>query len=251
MDLALYIKTLWRYRPLLIYGVFVALLLAVLSAFKITSHGLKQRGTDTYASTATLLITRVGDFPYGRSAPTYLPSVPRKGIPSVQVADPNQLTSFALLYAQLANSDQVKALMLQKGPVHGSLTARPVFESPTTALNGSSYLLPLITLTGTSTTAGLAVETAQRGTESFLAYLRAQQNAADIPKNQRVSVQVLKRADAAGHVSAPSLTIPVVVFLAVMIAVIALAFTLENLRSRPARRPLRAEDGPPVAIRRQ
>jgi hypothetical protein len=248
MDIALYIKTLWRYRPMLIYGIFVALLLAALSAFKVTSHGVEQRGSDTYSSTATLLITRADDFPYGRTAPSYLPSVPRKGIPSVQVGDPNQLTSFGLLYAELANSDQVKQVMREKGPLHGVLTAKPVFESPTSALNGSSYLLPLVTLTGTSTTARLAVETAQRGTEAFLTYLKQQQNTANIPANQRVSVQVLRRANGAARVSAPSLTIPIVVFLAVMIAVIALAFTLENVRSRPAERATRAEDGSPMPV---
>ena len=105
MDLGLYFRTLWRYKPLMLYGFFVAVFLAFLSAARITTHGIEQRGTTTWSSTATLLITSAQDFPYGRTAPAYLPADPRKGIPSVQVSDPNQLTTFALLYSLSLRGD--------------------------------------------------------------------------------------------------------------------------------------------------
>jgi hypothetical protein len=232
MDLGLYFRTLWRYKPLMLYGFFVAVLLAFLSAARITTHGIEQRGTTTWSSTATLLITSAHDFPYGRTAPAYLPADPRKGIPSVQVSDPNQLTTFALLYSQLANSDAVRKIMRRQGPLHGALTARPVFESPTTAINSSSYLLPLITLTATATTASWAVATAQLGTSSFVDFLSQQQDQANIPRDQRVSVEVLRQAAGASRISTPGLTLPIIVFIAVMIAAVALAFVLENLRPR-------------------
>lgn len=241
MDLGLYLRTLWRYRPLLLYGAVVAVLLAFLAAARITTHGIEQRGTTTWSSTATLLITSAHDFPYGRTAPAYLPAQPSKGIPSVQVSDPNQLTTFALLYSQFANSDAVKKIMRRRGPLHGALAARPVFESPTTAVNSSSYLLPLITLTATATTPEWAVETAQLGTSSFIDYLGQQQNLAAIPRDQRVSVEVLRRASGAARISAPGLTLPLIVFVAVMIAVVALVFVLDNLR-RPRRSPRPATD---------
>jgi hypothetical protein len=238
VDLRLYFRVLWRYRPLMIYGTCVALLLALLSGARITTHGIKARGTTTWSSTATLLITHANDFPYGRTAPAYLPANPSKGIPSIQVADPNQLTSLSLLYAQLANSDAVRALMRQEGPIRGSVAARPVFQSANNnASNASSYLLPLITLTATSTQSGWAVQTAQLGTRAFLDYISQQQNDAKIPGDQRVSVQVLQSASSASIVSAPGVTLPVVVFIAIIIAVIALAFVLENLRQRPTAQP--------------
>jgi len=224
----------------MIYGACVALLLALLAGARITTHGIEARGTTTWSSTATLLITHENDFPYGRTAPAYLPANPSKGIPSIQVADPNQLTSLSLLYAQLANSDAVKALMRKEGPIHGSVAARPVFQSANNnASNASSYLLPLITLTATATQSGWAVQTAQLGTRAFLDYIGQQQNDAKIPGDQRVSVQVLQSASNASIVSAPGVTLPVMVFIAVIIAVIALAFVLENLRQRPTAHPKR------------
>jgi hypothetical protein len=122
--------------------------------------------------------------------------------------------------------------MRRQGPLHGALTARPVFESPTTAINSSSYLLPLITLTATATTASWAVATAQLGTSSFVDFLSQQQDQANIPRDQRVSVEVLRQAAGASRISTPGLTLPIIVFIAVMIAAVALAFVLENLRPR-------------------
>jgi hypothetical protein len=50
---------------------------------------------------------------------------------------------------------------------------------------------------------------------------------------------VLQSASNASIVSAPWVTLPVMVFIAVIIAVIALAFVLENLRQRPTAHPKR------------
>ena len=61
MDLRLYFRVLWRYRPLMIYGACVALLLALLAGARITTHGIEARGTTTWSSTATLLITHEND----------------------------------------------------------------------------------------------------------------------------------------------------------------------------------------------
>jgi hypothetical protein len=241
VELGLYARVLWRYRPLLVYGFFVAVVLAFLSYARITTHGVQPRGGQTWQSTVTLLISRQHDFPWGRTAPEYLPAKPG-GIPSVQVADQNELTNLALIYAELANSDAVRKLIQAHGAVHGTLQAQPVFETANSSVvNGSQYPLPLLRLTSTASSSAWAVSTARIGTSAFLQYLRNQQNAAKIPGDQRVSVEVLQRADAASPTSGHGKALPLIVFMGVLIAVVALAFVLENLRPRPQVQSLRSE----------
>jgi hypothetical protein len=63
-----------------------------------------------------------------------------------------------------------------------------------------------------------------------------QQEGSGVPKPERIQLRVLNRAGALDLVQPRSKTLPVVVFLAVMFATIALAFVLEN--ANPSVRPL-------------
>jgi hypothetical protein len=131
--------------------------------------------------------------------------------------------------------------MRREGVRQGTVTARPVFEQPNAAANASSFLLPLIALTGTSTSPRLAVRTTNLGTKAFLDYLHTQQNAANIPANQRVGVQVIQKAKGATLTSGPGKTVPIIIFLVVMMAVVALTFVLENLR-KPKVKPIQLSE---------
>jgi hypothetical protein len=59
-----------------------------------------------------------------------------------------------------------------------------------------------------------------------------QQAQADIPDKQRVVLQVFSAARNATVVSGRKKTLPIVIFLSVLLATIGLAFVLENLRPR-------------------
>jgi hypothetical protein len=228
VDLALYIRVLWRFRALVLGGFLLAFCLAVLSYGRPTLHGgFAYSQHEQWQSEAVILVTQPR-FPEGRSTQEYVPADPKKGLPAVPVGDPGRLSALALLYSQFANSDPVHNLVRQAGPVNGSIIASPY--TPPNAPPGT--LLPLISIAGTADSPAHAVNLARRGLDAFTEFITNEQTAAGIPAEQRVVLQVLKQPEDATLVLGRKKTLPVIVFLAVMIAAVGLAFILENLRPR-------------------
>jgi len=223
MDLSLYGRVLWRFRWLVAVGLVLAVLLAVLSVGKITSHGIAYRKPAVYQSTTTLLLTQNG-FPWGR---TTFPGTSPLGVSS-KYADPTRFSSLTDLYSQFANSDEVRVLMRRAGaPPTWSVEATPV------AATISTGILPVISLAGRADTPANAVRATQVGRAAFLKYVTQQQVLADIPQSQRIDIQTLQVATPPSIVTPHKKTLPIVVFLAVLSAAIGLAFVLENLRPLP------------------
>lgn len=220
MDLALYARVIWRFRLIVAAGVVLAVVLSALS----------YRTATTWQSTETLLVTQRG-FPQGR---TVLPGGTSSGQGSsghpalgTTFADPQRFSQLALFYSQLANSDAVQLMVARRG-LKGAMTAQPAVLG--NSLGGG--LLPFITILGTAAGPQTAVRIAEEGASAFQRYLDEQQTAAAIPINQRVVVQVVNRARDAVILQGPKKTLPVVIFLTVLIAALGLAFVLENLRPR-------------------
>jgi capsular polysaccharide biosynthesis protein len=210
-------RVLWRFRFLVLLGLLLAVLLSFLSfasvSFKGGSLKVAYREKATWQAKSTLLITERG-FPAGARISG--------------VEDPSRFSGLAVLYAQLAGSDAVQRIVLQRGPLKGRLTAAPVADYTT----GVAASLPIVAILGEASSPAQAKRIARRGTEAFLAYMRARQQAADIPQQQRVLIQALNRPEKAEPVSGRRKTRPVIVFVAVMIAFLGLAFILENMRPR-------------------
>ncbi len=118
--------------------------------------------------------------------------------------------------------------MRKEGAPRGSsLSATPV--APPT---GNTYaLLPVISLFGKAPTSAGAAEATLIGRDAFVQYLEKRQRLAGIAPDQRVAVKTI-------HSVGPTLiqprkkTLPIVVFLTVLTATVALAFILENARPR-------------------
>jgi hypothetical protein len=218
MDLALYGRVMWRFKWLVAIGFILAIFLAVLSLAKISSHGISYRKPEVWQSSTTVLLTQPG-FPWGRSV-----------VPLAQngsTGGPGWLSGLSELYAQFANSDQVKALMLRDGAGQSwSLTAAPVIPT------GSSSALPVIALAGAADTPEDAVKATLVGRAAFLQYVKSQQALAAIPKAERVDLQVLENATPPVLLEKRKKTLAIVAFLAVMSATLGLAFILENARPR-------------------
>jgi hypothetical protein len=243
MNVPLVLAALWRLRLLVAAGLLVATVLAGGTYYRVViGHGglgIEYRQSQTYSSTATVFVTQKG-FPWGR---TYLLSTtPGDGAPPTTLGDPSRFASLAILYTELANSDQVREIMRQSGPVPESLEAvtvvPPVDAAP----------LPLIRLAVTSDSPENAVSAAQRYTSAFQASLRRQQAAAGIPPDQRVLLSVTQRASEAQVASGRSKVMPMMVFVTVVFAFVGLALLLDNIRMRipvPRVDPLRgpAADG--------
>lgn len=228
MDLRLYARVLFRFWYLLLIGFALAVGLAVLSFYNVSSSGLTPRAKEVWQSQATLFLTEPG-FPAGRRKIDVVPVV-IGGETVLQSAQnqPSQYTALAGLYAKLAQSDQVAALMRNdgRGPLAGSFSAVPTAD--TTYRRAEA--LPMLSLFGTGSTPQAAIETAKRGKDAFLRYLRTEQAQAGIGADKRVLVETINEPRSALLIVPRKKTLPFVVFFAVVFATIALAFVLENLR---------------------
>jgi hypothetical protein len=113
--------------------------------------------------------------------------------------------------------------------VPAQLSAAPVQASQ------SSYApaLPLVTLTATSNTAAHAVDVARAGVTAFISYISSQQNVANIPSSKRVVLQTIKHPETAVLVQGPKKKTAVLIFATMLVAVIGLAFILENVLPKP------------------
>lgn len=250
MDLALYTHVLWRFRVIVGIGVVLGLVLAVLSFYRVDLNGVKPtltpRKQEVVQADGSVLITQRG-FPAGR---TEQPLVPKKVGTEVtavpEYTDPLRLSSYAALYARIANSDDVKKLIIElnggRQPV-GDVRAVPAADTSYGAVNG----LPGVTWFGTAPTPEQARKVAKLGMSAFLKYFTEQQAAAAIPDNNRVVLKVLNEPNKTVVVVPRKKTLPIVVFLAVVFSTIALAFILEN--ARPAIRGLVAEDAGDVPLK--
>jgi hypothetical protein len=220
MDLQLYGRVLWRFRILVAIGLALAFLLALLSFTKVSvdDNGLPTltyREPEQWVSYATVFVTEKG-FPWGQ-----LSTGDSAG------GDPARLTSLAIIYSQLALSDDVRNIMLRRGPIEGSIEAATVTGSGDDAL-------PLVRIAALAPSAAKAETLAARETAALRRYIANQQRANGIRPGNRVALEVVSRPSAGALYTSRGKTRPVVVFLAVLIAFCALAFILENFRiNRP------------------
>ena len=228
MDVRLFGRVLWRFKWLVASGFVLAVVLASLSMVKVGSHGVRYRGTELFTTTSRLGVTQNG-FPWGRLfAETQSASgvtEPTSGIP---VANPDRLNALAVLYAQLATSDPVRAIMKENGPVTGQILATALRDA------SSGTLLPLIDVTAIASSPEAAVALAKRSAGALETYVEQQQRTNRSPTSDRVIVQEVAQPTKVTVYQARSKTMPVLAFLVVMFATIGLAFLLEN--TRPARR---------------
>ena len=115
--------------------------------------------------------------------------------------------------------------MARQGPVNGVIQAFPVFSPDSSAL-------PLLTLSAISTTPDAARDLARRHLRAFRSYLEQRQSAAGTPPDDRVILQAVNGPQPAHLLQARKKTKAIMIFLAVMVAVLAISFMLENIRPR-------------------
>ncbi|MGH2935408.1 MAG: hypothetical protein ACRDL2_12975 [Gaiellaceae bacterium] len=248
MDLALYTRVLWRFRVLVVVGFVLACALAFLSYARVSFAGgspkISYRQGETWESMTRLLITQPG-FQLGRlSLGSLYPTSTSPVQSTAPVASPQWLASLALPYQELGNSDVVQATLTRDRTVHGSMTVAAEYAGQ----NGSGAL-PILDIRGLAASATDAVHTAQRGAAVFMTYFKRQQSANNVAPANRVQLEVLNNATAPQILVKRKKTLPIVIFVAVMTAVLGLAFILENLR--PRIHAVSAESGEELRVREQ
>lgn len=249
MDLAAFMRVLWRFRMLLAAGLVLAALAAFFSVARIDFGGgtpsVSYREQQEWVSTATIFVTQDG-FPWGRAIldemvkvetpgqePTY---VPRYG-------EPGRYSGLAALYAELAKSDAVRQEVLV-GSTPGQRYDPQVVQS------AQSGALPLIYMVGYGPSPQAAVDVANRATDAFRSFLEGEQARNQIPGEKRVDVVVTQEAAGAEVSEGRSPARPVFLFLLVFMMFVALSFALENVRPRPRPAAEIVPAEPPARVRR-
>jgi hypothetical protein len=224
MDLAVYARVLAASKWTIVAGLVLAAVLAVVAMAKpvVDSEGiptLVYRKSELWQAQTTVLLTQRG-FPEGRST---FPSLATPKQPPF--ADPGRFYGLADLYAQFVSGDEVMARLRAKGPLNGSVAAATI---PSSTGNAT----PLIAIFGKADTPAKAATLAKRATSAFVSYIDERQNRAKIPVSQRVEVQKITSPGAPTLLEPRSKTLPIMVFLAIFSATIAIAFIRANVASR-------------------
>jgi hypothetical protein len=229
MDLGLYLRVLWRFRVLVAAGIVFSLGLAFFAQVRVDFDGgtphFSYRTPLVWGSTSTVLVSERG-FPWGASSLQDVEALQRGGQPrGPQYTDPNRFTQLALLYAGLAKSDAVRAIVDRKGgPKGASYSVSPVVRD--------GVMLPILAINAWSTSPKDARDLARVATEAFRSYIAKEQEANAIPPERRVKLEVVRSANVPRVISGRSIVRPMFVLIITLAATFGLAFALENFRPR-------------------
>jgi hypothetical protein len=227
VDLHLYLRVLWRFRVLVLFGLLAAVALSFLSYVRVTPDGFEYRADEEWASYATLLVTGPELSLSSSVEPGDDPSVQAERLTAQQAAI-QQYTTLAIVYARLADSDAVLRYIRRSGALGGRVEAAPISATD----DNTGETLPLISVAAVSTSPEQAHWLGEREVAALQGYLAERQRAENVSFDQRVVFEVVKKPTKAILLTGRSKTLPIVVFLTLMIAVVGLAFVLENLRPR-------------------
>jgi hypothetical protein len=248
MDLALYLRVLWRFRILLAAGTALAAALALFTVVHVRLEDgqlkVRYREPVLWSAQSTLLVTQEG-FPWGRSILDEMVAVPAETPEPTLVprfATPDRFISLALLYAELAKSDAVRRKVWPRDARYSTYEAGVVPD------RGGAGYLPMVRVIGTSTSPANAVWVAERATTALKAFIDRQQDESRIAPRNRVQLNVVKKPDRAQISSERSKVKPAFVFLLVLTIVVGLAFVLENLRPRSHPSVVQPTTTDPVSI---
>jgi hypothetical protein len=229
MDLGLFLRVLWRFRVVVLAGIGVSASLAFLTQVRVDLDGglpqMSYRTPLVWASTSTVLITERG-FPWGASSLQDVEALQQGEPPrGPQYTDPGRFTQLALLYAGLAKSDHVRAIVDRKlGRKGAAYSVWPVVQDGIT--------LPILSIMAQSTSPQAARELARVVPQAFRSYIAKEQEANAIPPERRVRLEVVRSANAPHVISSRSIVKPMFVFILGLAATFVLAFALENFRPR-------------------
>jgi hypothetical protein len=233
VELERHLGVFWRHRRLLGIAVLLGFVLAFVAAFKVPE--MKRRGDTVYSSTSTIMVTQSG-FPWGRVILPGSADVPgttdtpttgdaaAKADNQVDFADPGRFSNLATVYSILAHSDAIR-LRLKDKVKPEQITAAPL------DVNGrGDQFLPMIDITTTAATAAGAFDLNSKVMKSLDDYLVEQQDAANVPRRQRVELNTINKPTGPSMVEGPSFAPPMLAFLLALIAGVSVCYILENFK---------------------
>ena len=235
METPKYLQTLWSYKWLLAFGLIVAIIAAFFAGFTITNGQVESRAVKTFSAGTTVLVTSPSDTLYQAQVPG---QPVEEGVTAPQELDlANAAQIYAYLVAGETIKDQVESQVGALDDETESLTAiRRTTQPAGDERFPGSLKLPVLEVVGTASTEDRAEELSAAATDSFLAYVAAEQEEKQIAPELRVQLEILARnAAVEGETSNPAIPM-VVTGVAVFLAFVALALILGGIRSSRAKK---------------
>lgn len=231
-----YVRALRRFWWLLLVGVGVALIAAVASVYRIdlVPPGLEKRAQVTYTASARLLVTSA-EAPYFRTTVPRVTEAPAadgeepSATTFISAPDIGTLITTANLYPILIASDEVQRLRQEMaGPLPGTITTRAIYEVNSPSRFELSQV-PVVEVFGHSNTYAGAVNLAQATVDAFKTYVERTQDEAGLRRDERILLQQIQRPAGAVPSGGASLSLPLMLFVVVSAAFMALAILLDRL----------------------
>jgi hypothetical protein len=224
MDLSRHLAVLWRFRVVTAIGLVLAVVFAVLAAYKPSPNGLEKRGASTYSSSSRLLVTQAG-FPEGRVVLPAPPLGEEQRPDSVGFADPARFMALADLYTKLILSDEVRR-QIPEHPTPAQVDAEPI------ASVSGAPILPIIELSTTSKSPAAARELNMHTVAALRGLLKRRQANNDIPVGERVQIGLLNAPSRGVLMASPTHTASILALLLCLIGTLAVTHLLEAIRLR-------------------
>jgi hypothetical protein len=230
-----HLEMLQRHKRILAGGVVLGILLAVLALYKPTLSGgvkLEARTPSVYAAESKIIVTQEG-FPWGRGA---LPGVnsdlvdengqPIESEDQTRFVDPGRFAYLAWIYSHFLTGDEVRKMLPHHPPGRGIL-AQPVMAGG----GMSADALPMIQLRTSAASAGDAQRLNAEAVEALETYIKSNQDSGQVPKGERVELQIVNRSFGAALVEGKPYSLALAAFVLALVCALALAWLLEKLRA--------------------
>jgi hypothetical protein len=231
-----YVRALRRFWWLLLLGTSIAVVAAVASVYRLDFSSIppdvQKRAQVTYTASARLLVTS-SDAPYfRRTVYTRVTNADGSlGEPGFATGPPDlgTLISNANLYPLLIESDEVQALRQKMhGLIPGSVTAHAIYAVASPNRFELSEV-PVIEVFAFSGSYSAAVDLAQGTVDAFTEYVEREQDQADLEPEERILIRELERPNGAVASQDSSRTLPLMLFVAILAAFVALAVVLNRI----------------------
>ncbi len=227
MDVYLFLTVLRRAKWLVIGGIVLAAVLAILAYGRpgISGGGpvLTPRSAEVWQSEAQLLISQQA-YPYRQSS-----------------VEPNgSLGSLSPIYADLANGSVMQAEIRKRLGTHGSVKGTEDIDG------AASSFLPFVNLVATAPTSAEAARFARGAASIFEAFVLQQEIARRVPAKGRIELSVVQSGAHPKLAEGHKVSIPILVFIAVLMGTVALVLIKENVRQRAAALAHVASEAPSV-----
>jgi hypothetical protein len=235
MELPTYLRVIWAYKWLLLVGIVAAVAAGIFAGYTVGPAGLASRAVQSYTATTTLVVTSAKD-------PLYQAEVPaqklRVGYTAPQTID---LSNSAVIYAYIISGSKLRETVAQQiGPLNPETESVTAVRRTTQPAGNERFpgnlRLPVIDVIATAVTTDRAKAIGAATTQAFLTYVKNEQDARHLSKDQRVRLEVTNVGDAVPvEVANPNAPVVFTAF-GVLVAVLSLIFAIHGFRTSRTRR---------------